>query len=251
MENFFLATVFLFSLGVFIVGCHRDASPPKTGAASENTGCANKLDVVSREGSNKWRSEGAEVEKEVVRKIHEIHHVLSDRSGSSETFIIDICRKISELPDKERRLQCYQALVHDALGFDFKSIGDAHATELPERNDVCRRLSFAYSSLEFLVNEIHDRQWSVNAPLNEQFEPLFLYAEKMKQESLRVGEESCGYPKVIKRVERLYGYSLKSRKCSPKEKAWFMKKFTSLTGRKPRTLEEEDQDLKKGETGRN
>ncbi len=226
-------------VSIFLVGC--SDSPKEVSSVVDNDQTAKRPPCVSQERDEKPH-ESDEIETEIVRMVGQLSETTFDAKS--------LCDKIAQVPDEKMRGQYLKTLMDRAYSVRFEDIGDVHAPDWEVRQEVHRRLGYAYAGLENLSLAIWSHFWAKGASQKEQFTPLFRYAEKMKAEAERLGKEGKGVPLGLDVIERIYGINQKTGNGSPDEFTWVQENFRRISGREIRTESQVDADNRATATGK-
>ena len=206
---------------------------PRQAESSEKT---SDKDIVSAKPAK---------EEDVNSLIASASTVLINEGSNRGEYIERICSSIDKIPDAQAKCRYFKSLCDNALSMRFDSVGDIHAKNEDERWEVNRRLGLVYASLEKLVDNVQMRMMQNNAPLQEQFEPMFRFYEVMREEAIRTGKkENRGYPWKLNDIERMYGLCLKTGRFTDSDLSSVRERFLHLAGRPIRTLEQVEADLR-------
>ena len=175
-----------------------------------------------------------QIENDIAR----VREMVLDGRKMSPDYVTNVCKQISEIADFQTRSRLFEQLEESAFSVDFSLIGDIHEPDDDRRDEVVRRLGRSYAFLELLADEIHTSRMFGGDPPREHFEPLFRYFRTMSAESKRRGHSVRGYPKNLDRIEKLYGFSLKTGLFATNEYQWVRETFRELAGREMRTHEQ-------------
>ena len=229
-------TASILSALLCMTGCERRQrgdDMPRQAESSEKT---SDKDIVSAKPAK---------EEDVNSLIASASTVLINEGSNRGEYIERICSSIDKIPDAQAKCRYFKSLCDNALSMRFDSVGDIHAKNEDERWEVNRRLGLVYASLEKLVDNVQMRMMQNNAPLQEQFEPMFRFYEVMREEAIRTGKkENRGYPWKLNDIERMYGLCLKTGRFSDSDLSSVRERFLHLAGRPIRTLEQVEADLR-------
>lgn len=218
-------------VSIFLVGC--SDSPKEGSSVVDNDQTAKRPPCVSQVRDEKPH-ESDEIETEIVRMVGQLSETTFDAKS--------LCDKIAQVPDEKMRGQYLKTLMDRAYSVRFEDIGDVHAPDWEVRQEVHRRLGYAYAGLENLSLAIWSHFWAKGASQKEQFTPLFRYAEKMKAEAERLGKDGKGLSLGLDVIESIYGINQKSGNGSPDDFAWVEENFRRISGRQIRTESQVDAD---------
>ena len=229
-------TASILSALLCMTGCERRQrgdDMPRQAESSEKT---SDKDIVSAKPAK---------EEDVNSLIASASTVLINEGSNRGEYIERICSSIDKIPDAQAKCRYFKSLCDNALSMRFDSVGDIHAKNEDERWEVNRRLGLVYASLEKLVDNVQMRMMQNNAPLQEQFEPMFRFYEVMREEAIRTGKkENRGYPWKLNDIERMYGLCLKTGRFTDSDLSSVRERFLHLAGRPIRTLEQVEADLR-------
>lgn len=205
-------------------------------------GCSRPQTEVSSQRAIQQKSK--KIDSILQRDIERAPQILLDISVNRGAYIKSVCKRIADIPDAEFRIKCFRELEDRAFSIRFEELDSVSAKDRDEKCEMERRLRWAHHALKSLTDEIWGHLWSQGAPQEEQFEPMFRFYEKMRDESRRIGRNVEGYSSRLDLIERLYGQNLK-RSSAPKEEfVPVRERFKKLAGRPPRTEDEYVADLK-------
>ena len=183
------------------------------------------------------RSDDENIEN-IRSEIARIPRIFMGEEPGDGDYIRAICSRIAEVTDTGTRHGLFSELLDASFTIELDKVwGPDVNTEENERKNY-RNLGLIHALLERLVDEIQEQLMFKNAPPREQFEPMFRYYEKMRDESKRTGYNERGYPGKLKHIERMYGFSLSMKTIPDEDFAWVRAKFQELAGRPIRTLEQ-------------
>lgn len=234
-------------LSVFIAsGCAPDGHVP---SHAQSAACRQQVQTGEICGLNEMMSNATErVDDENIENIRsEIARIprifMGEESGEGD-YIRAICRRIVEVADADTRHRLFNELLDVSFAVELDKVwGPDVNTEENERKNY-RNLGLIHALLERLVDEIQQQLMVRSAPPREQFEPMFRYYEKMRDESKRTGHNERGYPGKLKNIERMYGCALRMKTIPDEDFDWVRAKFLELAGRPIRTLEQADADTR-------
>ena len=212
---------------VILSGCTKD--PPKYDSPAPDSNRTTPMEHAHDDESHV----DDETEAEIVRMAGQLAETTFDAKL--------LCDKIARLPDEKERKRYFNLFMDTAYAVRFEDIGDVHASGWDERMEVHRRLGYAYAGLENLSLAIWSHLWAQGASQREQFTPLFRYAEKMKEEAIRLGKRYEDLPLGLDVIERIYGVNVKAGG-SPSDFTWVEEEFKRISGRQIRTEKQVDDD---------
>ena len=218
-------------VSIFLVGC--SDSPKEGTSVVDNDQTVKQHPCVSQVRDEKPH-ESDEVETEIVRMVGQLTETTFDAKS--------LCDKVFHVSDEKMRKRYLATLMDRAYSVRFEAIGDVHDPDWEVRQDVHRRLGYAYLGLKNLSLAIWTHLWAQGASQKEQFTPLFRYAEKMKIEAERLGKEGKGVALGLDVIERIYGINQKSGNGSPDDFLWVEENFRRISGRQIRTESQVDAD---------
>lgn len=218
-------------VSIFLVGC---SDSPKEGTSVVGDDQTAKRPPCVSQVRDENPHESDEVEAEIARMVGQVTETTFDAKS--------LCDKVFHVSDEKMRKRYLETLMDRAYSVRFEDIGDVHDPDWEVRQEVHRRLGYAYLGLQNLSLAIWTHLWSQGASQKEQFTPLFRYAEKMKIEAERLGNDGKGLSLGLDVIERIYGINQKSENGSPDDFAWVEENFRRISGRQIRTESQVDAD---------
>lgn len=231
-------TAYVF-VSIVLVGC---SDSPKEDSPMVGDDQTAKRSPCEPQVSEEKPHERDEIETEITRMVGQLTETTFDTKS--------LCDKIAHVPDEKMRSRYLKTLMDRAYSVRFEDIGDVHAPDWEERQEVNRRLGYAYLGLQNLSLAIWTHLWAQGASQKEQFTPLFRYAEKMKIEAERLGKDGKGLSLGLDVIERIYGINQKSGNGSHDDFAWVEENFRRISGRQIRTESQVDADNRAETTGK-
>ena len=218
-------------VSIVLVGC---SDSPKEGNSVEGDDQTEKRPPCVSQVRDEKPHESDEVETEIARMVGQLTETTFDAKS--------LCDKVFHVSDEKMRKRFLETLMDRAYSVRFEDVGDVHNPDWEVRQEIHRRLGYAYLGLQNLSLAIWTHLWAQGASQKEQFTPLFRYAEKMKIEAERLGKDGKGLSLGLDVIERIYGINQKSGNGSPDDFAWVEENFRRISGRQIRTESQVDAD---------
>lgn len=215
-----LATVILpILLSVAAAGCSRTG---KSDSRLENS-----------------RTSTAESElKELEADIARVPDMILSLKESDCESLESIWKRIKKLPNVDMRRQLFWKYQDGLLSARLEKVGNVHARDWKEQQEVFRRLGWHYTWIEHFTYLVSFGLEGCKSSVKEIFEPFFRYYEAMRLESQRIGHNARGYPSELNHIEYTYWCFSSMKEYKPDDFVWLKEEFKRVAGRPLRTFEE-------------